>query len=419
MATVNFLFRSTKQNSNLSLRLLFRYNDKDFVFGAKTNLIVSKEYWFKQHTQKRPKDIDISNKQTEIRNELNKIENHILREFNKINPSMVNKKWLEENLNQYYTPLHILKVAPETIVDYVEYYIDYRKHELSPGLIKKIKVTKHKLERFQVFKGKTILIKEINENFKKEFVDYCKAQLYAQNTIERDLAGIKTWCKHARLLGLETSPQLDSLKIEKAKVDNIYLTFKELEKIEKTELNESLENARDWLIISCYLGQRVSDFMRFTSKMIRYEKNKEGITKPLIEFTQKKTNKKMTIPLLPKVIDILNKRNKEFPRPISDQKYNDYIKEVCKLAGINEKIEGSKKIEVNKNSKIYRKENGIFEKWELVSSHIGRRSFATNHYGTIPTTFLIYMTGHSTEKMFLNYIGKSNKDLAMELANYF
>jgi len=54
-----------------------------------------------------------------------------------------------------------------------------------------------------------------------------------------------------------------------------------------------------------------------------------------------------------------------------------------------------------------------------VTSHIGRRSFATNFYGIIPTSYLIYTTGHSTEAMFLNYIGKSNKDIALEMAKYF
>ena len=419
MATINFLYRSTKENSNLTIRLLFRHNDKDVVFGANTKLEVPKEYWLKQHTQKRPKSLDIINKQTEVNNEINKIENFILKAHKSISPSLINKKWLENQLDYYYNPPQQLKDIPQNLIEYVEYYIDYRKHELNEGLIKKIRVTKHKLERFQSFRKAPLSIKDINENFKKEFIDYCKEQLYAQNTIERDLAGIKTLCKHARLIGLDTSPQLDSLRMEKTKVENIYLTFQELKNIEKTELNESLTNAKDWLILSCYLGQRVSDFMRFTNKMIRYEKNKDGISKPLIEFTQKKTNKKMTIPLLPKVIEILEKRNGNFPYPISDQKYNDYIKQVCKASGLREIVNGSKKTETKPNSKIYRKENGSFEKWELISSHIGRRSFATNHYGTIPTTYLIYMTGHSTEKMFLNYIGKSNKDLAMEITNYF
>jgi integrase len=62
----------------------------------------------------------------------------------------------------------------------------------------------------------------------------------------------------------------------------------------------------------------------------------------------------------------------------------------------------------------------MYEKCDLCSSHVGRRSFATNNYGgPIPTSFLKYITGHSTEAMFLTYIGKSNKDIAMELTKYF
>ena len=71
------------------------------------------------------------------------------------------------------------------------------------------------------------------------------------------------------------------------------------------------------------------------------------------------------------------------------------------------------------NSGQFRKKSGVYPKWKLVSSHIGRRSFATNFYGEIPTTYLTYITGHSTESMFLKYIGKSNKDKAMEMTNFF
>ncbi|MNT12496.1 hypothetical protein D3C72_1474230 [compost metagenome] len=139
----------------------------------------------------------------------------------------------------------------------------------------------------------------------------------------------------------------------------------------------------------------------------------------LIEFTQKKTGKIMTIPVHPKVIEVLNKRNGVFPYAISSQKYNDYIKIVCEIAEITEMVTGSKLTETYEDSGIYRKENGTFRKCDLVSSHIGRRSFATNFYGTIPTSLLINITGHSTEVMFLSYIGKSNKDLAKETFKYF
>lgn len=414
MATVNFLYRSIKPQANLSIRLLYRYNETDFVFATNTKFEVSKEYWSKQHTQKRPKDINTSNKQTEVKNELNKVENFVLKAFNNTSASLINKDWLEKQIDLYYNPPKKNKEIPQNLIEYFEYYIEYRKHELKDGLIKKIRVTKHKLERFQICRKKSISIIDINDNFKNEFVDYCKNEKYAQNTIERDLATVKTVCKHARFIGLDTSQQLDSLRLDKEKTDNIYLSFDELDKIEKSKLTESLENAKDWLIISCYTGQRISDFMRFTSSMIRIESGKS-----LIEFTQKKTGKIMTIPVHPKVTEILMKRNGKFPYVISDQKYNDYIKDVCKIAKLNKKISGSKKTETKPDSKIFRKEAGYFEKWELVTSHIGRRSFATNFYGTIPTMYLINVTGHSTEKMFLNYIGKSNKDLAMELINYF
>ena len=104
---------------------------------------------------------------------------------------------------------------------------------------------------------------------------------------------------------------------------------------------------------------------------------------------------------------------------ISDQKYNDYIKDVCELAELNELVKGSKLVETEPKSRMFRKKTATYKKWQLVTSHIGRRSFATNFYGKIPTTYLIYVTGHSTEAMFLNYIGKSNKDLAMEMTKYF
>jgi site-specific recombinase XerD len=273
------------------------------------------------------------------------------------------------------------------------------------------------MERMQLFRGNTILIKEINEDFKKEFFNYYKLESYSQNTIHRELGLIKTFCKHAKFNGVETHPQMEFLKLQKEKTSHIHLSFEELEKIAQKEYEfDYLKNTRDWLIISCYTGQRISDFMRFTKNMIRKEDGKK-----LIEFTQRKTGKIMTIPVHQKVQEILDKRNGEFPRTISDQKYNDYLKIVCQQADLNNMVKGKiqRNISEEKDGKKVRSIDGVYEKWELVTSHIGRRSFATNFYGTIPTSFLIYMTGHSTEAMFLNYIGKSNKDLAMELTKYF
>ena len=413
MASVNFLYRSTKEKSNLNLRLLFRNNGKDYVFGVKTKVEISKYYWSKQH-KKKSKDIDITNKQNEVNNELNKIVNYVLKAFNSVNVENINKEWLQTQIDNYYNPKKETK-TPTNLIDYIDFYLDYRKNEITETNKSKCRVIKNKLIKYETFLKKKILIKNINDSFKNEFVNYQKERMYSQNTIQREFVNIKTFCKHARYLGLETHPQLDSLRIDRQKVEKIYLTLEDLTKIEnisKNQLTDSLDNAKDWLIISCYTGQRVSDFMRFTDEQIRIENDKS-----LLEFTQKKTGKNMTVPLHPKVLEILKKRKGKFPYKISDQKYNDFIKTVCKIAEINELTRGSKLVKID--NKVYRKKTGMYKKYDLVTSHIGRRSFATNFYGKIPTTYLIYITGHSTETMFLNYIGKSNKDLALEITNYF
>jgi len=417
MASVVFLYRSTKDSACLTARLLFRIDKKDFILASKTKLDVTKTYWNKKHSTK-SKDISVINKQTQINNELNKITQFILNEFDKSSaPDQLNNKWLTNQIDNYYKPTKDPKNIPKDIVRFIDYYIELRKSEVKPASLKKFNVIKHKLQRLEGASGKTIYISEINEDFKQEFYNYCKEEKYSQNTIQRELNIIKTFCKFARSKGIEVDSELDSLKLPKEKIDNIYLSLEEIELIENAEIEQPhLINATEWLIISCFTGQRISDFMRFTKEMIRIEKGKS-----LIEFEQQKTGKLMTIPIHAKVQQILDKNKGEFPYRISDQRYNDYIKEVCKIAGIDEEIQGKKQLNISKENetKKIRRVEGVYPKYELVTSHIGRRSFATNYYGDIPTSYLIYVTGHSSEVMFLNYIGKSNKDMALELTKYF
>jgi integrase len=427
MATINFLYRSTKDKANLHLRLLYRFSNTDFVVGANTKFEVSKDYWSNLHKQrlfKKTNNVielnkiqDIKARQNDIDKELNNIENYILKAFNSVNTDEVNKDWLQTKIDLYYNPIKVLEVLPTELVNYIEKYKDDKRNEVTESTIKKCNVIKGLLKRYQTEIGETLLLTDIDTDFKKDFEKYCIAQNYAPNTISRTIRFIKTICIHAKSKKEDVNPDLYNIKVKYFKVDNIHLTFDEIQKIENIEkgkLTESLENAKDWLIISCYTGQRVSDFLRFTNKMIRLEDGQS-----FIEFTQKKTDKIMTVPVHPKVIEILNKRNGMFPYAISDQKYNDYIKTVCEIAELTQMVNGSKKTETAPESGIFRKETKEFRKCDLVSSHIGRRSFASNFYGTIPTSLLINITGHSTETMFLTYIGKSNKDLAKETHKYF
>lgn len=426
MATINFLYRSSKDKAFLKIRLFYPLNGKKQFQEADTKILVTSDYWKNNHTNTKLRDITLKNLQTDINTSINEIDNYLTDAMLLIDVTKTSKDWLKNQMDLFYNPKkeeEENEALPTEILKYFDFFMDCKQNEIAKGTKKKYNVTKHLLERYQASKKTTLQIIDINYKFKVDFEKYCLKNNYALNTISKDLRTIKTVCNHAKQNGIVTSHQLDSIKTPLYKTEKIYLSFEDIEKIENIDvrrLDDNLDNAKDWLIISCFTSQRFSDFMRFDKSMIRYEKNKKGISKPFIEFTQIKTDKRMVIALHPKVIEILNKRNGDFPKVISGPKYNLFIKQVCRIAGITDVIKGSVLININNNKiKQYRKESGMFPKWQLVTSHIGRRSFATNFYGTIPTTYLINVTGHSTEAMFLNYIGKSNKDLAMELTNYF
>lgn len=401
MATINFFIQSKNNPAGIYLRLR---EGRNIDAKAKTKLAINPADW--STTKGQPKNLnDESFKK--LNADLKKLNTNLLTHYNNtVGKHTINSQWLKEFINPPQTATEI----SNKVVGYFDYYALHKKNEISLASYKKLHVIKHLIERFQKESKTEYLIKDVDANFKLRFETYCLKENYAPNTIARTINFVKTICYHARANKIETNFQLDTITTKYLTVEKIYLDQKELGKIEKVELeSENLLNARDWLLISCEVGQRVSDFLKFTKEQIRYENNK-----PLIEFTQLKTGKIMTVPLSKKVMIILEKRNGEFPIHMTDQKYNTFIKNVCKEAGLTQKIKGSRK-----DPETKRKETGTFEKWQLVTSHIGRRSFATNNYGRIPTSLLIGATGHSTEKMFLEYIGKSDTQKAMQLAEYF
>lgn len=92
------------------------------------------------------------------------------------------------------------------------------------------------------------------------------------------------------------------------------------------------------------------------------------------------------------------KEGDNLPSPMSNQKFNEYIKEVARKVGLTESVR-MKRTEVGKEQTIEK------AKYEFISSHTARRSFATNMYKRgFPTLIIMNITGHTTEKSFLKYI---------------
>ncbi|MEJ7685057.1 MAG: site-specific integrase [Segetibacter sp.] len=164
--------------------------------------------------------------------------------------------------------------------------------------------------------------------------------------------------------------------------------------------DKRLEKVRDLFVFGCYVGLRFTDYSTIK------EENIVNVDNDLfIKVITQKTKELVIIPCNTIVLDIFRKyreNNNKLPKSLSNQKFNDYIKEACRIAGLT-----------TKGRLLEEPEKEI---WECVSSHTARRSFATNYYlEGFPTIDLMKITGHKTEKAFLTYIRVSKLDAAKHL----
>ena len=227
---------------------------------------------------------------------------------------------------------------------------------------------------------------------------------FSQNYAGRLLGTLKTLCLDAEKNEVKTHSYAQHIsgftQQQTTRVINI-LTFADLHKIEQVPLEKAhLETTRKWLILGFWLGQRVSDLLQLRPHQLRDAPN-GGI---YVDIHQQKTSKKVTVGVIdPKAVHILRK---EFPKKLTPQRFNLYLKRVLEKAGIDQQVQGFKF-----NPKTQRKEIGVFPKHAVISSHDLRRSFATNFFGKIPTPVLMQMTGHAKESTFMSYIGRDpNRD---------
>ena len=255
---------------------------------------------------------------------------------------------------------------------------------------------------FESYFSGSICFSELNKTNVDAFKHWLLVERnYSDNHAGRLMGTLKTICVDAKKNDIEVHPYVNYVSgFAQARQDKLIniITFSDLERIEKVHLDsERLENTRKWIIIGFWLGQRVSDLLAITKLDIRSAPN-GGV---YVDIIQKKTRTAVTVGVInPLAVDIITHH---FPRRIGDRCFNKYLKEVLEMAGINEEVKG---YQYNPESK--RKEIGLFPKYQVISSHDLRRSFATNFFGKIETPILMNMTGHSRESTFLSYIGRNN-----------
>lgn len=412
MATLKFILRSKNDNSNI---YAYYSIDRTKRLYRKTGKIIDPINW--SLDKSRPFLRDEVLKALNIY--LDKLESHLKQCYNDgvENGTEFTGEWLQLQIDIF----NGKKVVNEhdILTNYINKYVDDApfktkangKIGLSHGRIVNFKKFHNRIKLYETesLKGKSILIKDVTPQFVEKYKRWTLAKGYSINTVGDNIKYLKTICIEAKKNNIEVSPNLMAIKSiseHKEPEEIIFLTEDEQQTIKNiTLLRDALLNARKWLLLGCLIGQRGGDLLNITSKNI---KQLSGIQ--VIELKQQKTNKLVSIPLNDDALDIIKDG---LPYKISLQHFNEYIKEICKIAELNEPTVGRKKI-TNNAPTI----KGIYAKWELMSSHCCRRSFGSNYYGRIPTPILMNITAHGSERMFLAYIGKPNIDYALQMMDY-
>ncbi len=298
------------------------------------------------------------------------------------------------------------------LLEFIQKYIEIKEESGSPkGSIQVYKKTYKHLKGYSQKNG-GLTYDDIDLNFLRKFQSYLYStpRNLSRNYALKLLQNLKTFMNEAKDQNLHNNSQYKSRRftIKKEDVLHIYLNQNELQLIQALNLEnkKKLERVRDLFLIGAYTGLRFSDFTKLKPKHFK----KIG-DKNIIEIITKKTSQKVIIPIHPIVNQIIIKYEGDLPL-ISNQKMNDYIKEVCELAEINEPIttlrtKGGEKIETT------------LPKFEMVSTHTARRSFASNAYKAgVPSLAIRSITGHKTESSFLQYIKVSQEEQAVLISSH-
>lgn len=434
MATINFKIQEKAKSD--PTKIYIRLKGKDFDYNVPTELLVSKKEW-SNSKQKTKSLAESDSKKLDINKTLKDLKNYIVDELNNDQKEgfSIDKKWLTGKINLFSNKSSNNNTDVNFfLTSYIFQFIETSKNRTNKRTGQKLKLrtiqdfedTSNKLKLYEQKIGKRIKIIDVDLKFHKDFIEFLRNELLlGENTIGAKIDNLKSFLRDAELNKIKVDPIFKSKNFysPSSETQDIYFDEDEITKLKNHdfEFDSYLDNARrDWLLIGLWTGLRISDLLSITKKDI-----KDGY----LDNTNFKTNIPVTIPLHPHVKEIINKRSGELPRKITDQSFNDYIKEISEIVGFNEVVLGSKMCVMldsnnkplldKEGNKIHRKKQGMYSKYELVTSHICRRSFATNLYGKLDTLTIMKITGHKTEKQFLSYIKITPKHHAEKLKNFW
>jgi site-specific recombinase XerD len=288
--------------------------------------------------------------------------------------------------------------------DYIDEFIEVKKSLVDDDTIKTYRNLKDNILEYEALYKVKLDFEEINTY--AFFISYTNflinVKKYLNSTIQKRISLFGTVLKYFYDIRISKSIEFKSYKFTGKTVrgqEPVTLNVAELEMLKALDLtdNKRLERVRDLFIVECWTGLRYVDFMGMSKKDFKHGKIKRYI---------EKTDEWLTIPLFDEARQVLEKYDYQLKR-ISNDKYNEYIKDVCALVpSFQEEItkvhfSGNEKITVTK------------KKCDWISTHTARRVFVTLLLElNVNPAQIMRWTGHTSLKSFERYINKQQGEQA-------
>jgi integrase len=315
-----------------------------------------------------------------------------------------------------------------TPLQFFQSYVDNMHKRVDPRTRKFIAdstIGHHKtvLKRFQSFFAEKYIKDDFSvfdRKFQEVFINWAyTSKNYRSNTIPASFSVLKVWLNDAARQGLIKDDTFKSYISKSDEVDNIYLTEDEISRLYALDIpmlkskgiidaKSTIEETRDLFIIGCWTGLRQSDLNHLEKALFDVE-----ATDPTITVVTEKTSEKVKIPMHRYIKELYAKYEGQFPKMRDKSRFNEHLKELGRLAEINDEVI----IKENRGGKVT---SIKYKKYQLIKCHTARRSFATNLYlKGAPTISIMKLTGHTTEANFMKYIKVTREENAQLMQQFF
>lgn len=287
--TFQFFLSSNGTLKNINLKFTDLLNNNSFIVHMPFRILDTE--WDTE--RQRPKNIylkkykDLNNKINTLKVELKEYYSELILKKKQINQRHFSK--IVKNIC-----LQKKNSLPEmTLLFFMEQYIRTKEELISHSTYKRYKVFFNLMQKFEGHLAERLYIDQVNSEFIQNFLVFGKEEDYSENTLYRTIHFVKTILNFAERKGIQTRVRELEVRRERQNKEIVTLTEPEILKIKYTNVPSYLQNAKDWLLISCYTCQRISDFMKFSNtQLIEVDKKK------CLNFIQQKTHKEILLPCI-------------------------------------------------------------------------------------------------------------------------